>query len=191
MPPAVQIVSANQPFAELLCAKLQGWGLRATTGDEQLHDTMAAARQGRLDVLLLDVRQEAGPLLRRLADTLNRLTGKPDIILINTQDGISASMEGMRLGAAEELTTPLDATALHQAILAAAERRRRTRKAATKKRSLLGMLEQAMTAATFAQAGEFDTAMEFINETRTDSQKTGQPPDDESRRPSESDNPLP
>lgn len=182
MIPAVQIVSANQPFAELLCAKLHGWGMNATTGDEQLHAAMAAARQGRLDVLLLDVRQEAGPLLHRLANTMNRLTGKPDIILINTQDGISASMEGMRLGAAEELTTPIDATALHQAILEAAKRQRQARE---KKRALLGMLEQTMAAATFAQAGEFDTAMEFIKDTPPDTQL----PHDEVKPPNDLDTP--
>ncbi|MFZ5774528.1 MAG: hypothetical protein ACOY3Z_03470 [Thermodesulfobacteriota bacterium] len=165
MQPAIGIASTDLPFAELLRAKLREWGLDVIPDSHEPADAMTAIQQGRLHVLLLDVRREGDQTLKRLAPFLNRPPNNPDIILINTQDGISASMEGMRLGAAEELTTPLDANALQQAVMAAVERQRAR---CRPKRSLRGMIEQAMAAVTFAQAGEFDTAMQMLESSRTD-----------------------
>lgn len=164
MSPTVQIVSPDQPFAELLRGKLQGWGLTATTGDEYPQSAVQAAAAGEVDVVLLDVRQQATAMLSRFAAAMRGMTGL-EVVLINTPEGINASMEGMRAGASDEVTTPLDAATLHEKIMAAVHRRQKAKKAASrKKRSLWGMLEQTMTAATFAQAGEFDTAREFLND---------------------------
>lgn len=164
MSPTVQIVSSDQPFAELLRGKLQGWGLTATTGAEYPQEAVQAAAAGEVDVVLLDIRQQAATMVSRLATAMQGLTGL-EVVLINTPEGISASMEGMRAGASDEVTTPLDAATLRQKVMAAIRRRQKTKKAASrKKRSLWGMLEQTMNAATFAQAGEFDTAREFLKE---------------------------
>lgn len=168
MNPVVRIVSADQPFAELLRDKLQGWGLTATLGDEQPQEAVQAAAAGQVDVVLLDIRQQAATMLNRLAAAMKGLTGV-EVVLINTAEGINASMEGMRAGASDEVTTPLDAATLQQKIMAAVRRRQKAKKAAArKKRSLRSMLEQTMAAATFAQAGEFDTAMEFLKDSETE-----------------------
>ncbi|HSR36188.1 MAG TPA: hypothetical protein VLL73_03325, partial [Desulfurivibrionaceae bacterium] len=154
----------DQPFAELLCGKLQGWGLNATAGAEPPQEAVQAAAAGETDVILLDIRQQATATLNHLAAALKGKNGV-EVVLINTAEGINASMEGMRAGASDEITTPLDAATLKKKIMAAIRRRQKAKKAASgKKRSLWGMLEQTMNAATFAQAGEFDTAMEFLKE---------------------------
>jgi len=162
MRPTVQIVSSDQPFAALLCGKLRGWGLTTATGTEYPQEAVQAAAAGEVDVVLLDIRQQAATMVSRLAAAMHGMTGL-EVVLINTPEEINASMEGMRAGASDEVTTPLDAATLRKKIMAAIRRRQKAKKAASrKKRSLWGMLEQTMNAATFAQAGEFDTAMEFL-----------------------------
>ncbi|MEW6595208.1 MAG: hypothetical protein AB1413_10095 [Thermodesulfobacteriota bacterium] len=164
MPATVQIVSADPSFAELLRGKLQGWGLTATLGEEHPLAAVQAAAAGKVDVILLDIRQEAATMVSRLASAMQGKNGL-EVVLINTPEGVSASMEGMRAGASDEVTTPLDAATLQEKIMAAVRRRQKAKKAAgRRKASLWGLLEQTMNAATFAQAGEFDTAMEFLKE---------------------------
>jgi hypothetical protein len=68
----------------------------------------------------------------------------------------------MRAGASTELSAPFDLAALRSAV-SAALRRRKTRLARARP-SLLERFQRAMSAATFAQAGEFDTARELLAE---------------------------
>lgn len=164
MAASVQIVSVDISFAELLRAKLITWGIAANIGDEYLQSAQHGATEGKIDVLLLDVRQQGALVLSRLASAREAFSGL-EIVLINSPDGISASMEGMRAGAADELTAPIDAATLKKKIFAAVRRRQKALKAAAgKKKSLVGMFEQAMAAATFAQAGEFDTALQMLDQ---------------------------
>lgn len=164
MNPTVQIVSPDHPFAELLRGKIEGWGVTAVMGDEHPQQAVQAAANGEVDVILLDIRQQATIMVSHLAAATQGLTGL-EVVLINTPEGVSASMEGMRAGASDEITTPLDAATLKEKIMAAVCRRQKAKKAAGRaKRSLWGLLEQTMNAATFAQAGEFDTALEFFAE---------------------------
>jgi hypothetical protein len=68
----------------------------------------------------------------------------------------------MRAGASHELSAPFDTAALRSAVSAAL--RRRNKRLGGAKLSLLERFERAMSAATFAQAGEFDTAREMLDE---------------------------
>lgn len=171
MRPTVQIVSPDQLFAELLHNKLQGWGLTAIRDAEYPQEAVQAAAAGEVDVVLLDIRQQAAATVNRLAAAMHGLTGL-EVMLINTPEGINASMDGMRAGASDEVTTPLDAATLKKKLLAAIRRRQKAKLAASrKKHSLRDMLEQTMNAATFAQAGEFDMAMEFLADSKATTPK--------------------
>jgi hypothetical protein len=67
----------------------------------------------------------------------------------------------MRAGASSELSAPFDLAALRSAV-SAALRRRWTR--LDRGPSLLARFQRAMDAATFAQAGEFETAREMLED---------------------------
>lgn len=167
MRPTVQVVSTDLTFAELLCSKLQSWGLTPALGDEYLDAAVTAAAEGAIDVLLLDIRQQPEALLGRLAAAMKSMAGL-EVVLINNPGCIGASMEGMRIGASDELTPPIDAGIFRKKVLAAVRRHRRaTSAAAGKKKSLWKIFDQTMSAATFAQAGEYEIALELIDETET------------------------
>lgn len=174
MRPTVQIVSPDSSFAELLRGKLQGWGLNAILGDETPHQAVRAASDGKVDVVLLDIRRQAATVVSHLAAAMQGMAGL-EVVLINTPDGVGASMEGMRAGASDEVTTPLDAATLREKVLAAIQRSQEAKKAnRSKKPSLWHLVEQTMNAATFAQAGEFETAREFLEDKGTAT--TSKPP---------------
>ena len=71
------------------------------------------------------------------------------------------SMAGMRAGATDELTVPCDMDILQRKVAEACVRSR-MRSAVSNTRSLLKVFEQTMSAAAFAEAGEFETAEQIM-----------------------------
>jgi DNA-binding response OmpR family regulator len=71
-------------------------------------------------------------------------------------------MAGMRAGASDELTVPFDMEALRRK-MAEAFRRSRARKARKHRHPLVTAFEDAMSAAAFAESGEFETAREMLS----------------------------
>jgi DNA-binding NtrC family response regulator len=72
-------------------------------------------------------------------------------------------MEGMRQGASEDITVPFDVDTFRKTVKNALRRRNAHIKAG-RKRSLLDVFADTMMAATFAEAGEFDTAQNMCRD---------------------------
>jgi hypothetical protein len=79
-------------------------------------------------------------------------------------------MVAMQAGASDEILVPCDTGILKKKITDALKRRK---KLSGKKRrmSFLRILSESMAAATFAQAGEFDAAIDYMKESRKSSEK--------------------
>ena len=149
------IVSSDMDFAETMKARLQGWDLAvALSGGSALPPLEAAVK-----IVLLDLRQDNDEGLALLLTIRERIPAA-EIILIKRPDNIPLSIAGMQAGAADELIAPFDTSTLKNAIYAAL---RRSKKQQGKK-SLFQRFGEAMAAATFAQAGEFDTAIAMLDD---------------------------
>ncbi len=158
--PEVLVVSDDSLFADSLCRRLEIWGLRVVRQAWQPLKTAGSVLCGPL-IVLLDIRQSDAALVAEMAGGLQR-PHEREIILVNRPDNIQASMAGMRAGADDELTVPFDVEWLRQAVAAAKTRLSRQSKPGHR-RSFLQAFSDAMAAATFAQAGDFDTAVEMLD----------------------------
>lgn len=155
---ALLIITSDETLVETLSGKLQEWGVAV------YRDEIGQAPAGPdkiIDVILVDVRHQAETALHRLNSILGDLP-TTETILINSLANISSSMAGMRAGASDELIVPFDTETLRQKVNAACSHSRKRRKKKTR-RSLFDVFGEAMSAATFAQAGEFETAIDMLN----------------------------
>ncbi|MCX5876473.1 MAG: hypothetical protein NT087_09335 [Deltaproteobacteria bacterium] len=130
---------------------LQGWGMTVALSEE-------SAPQPGTEIVLLDIRQTGNegphPLL-----AIREKMPAAEIILINRPDNIPLSIAGMQAGAADELIAPFDTSTLKNSISAALARWKKRQG----KKTLFQRFGDAMAAATFAQAGEFDTAIAMLD----------------------------
>jgi DNA-binding NtrC family response regulator len=154
--PRVRIVSPDPAFAESLGRRLEGWGLavaveadfrRVPPGDDPD------------DLVLLDVRRCEDGLLGWLA-ALKRALPALEVVLLNLPGQVAVSIAAMQAGATGELSAPFDLAALRDAVSDALGRRRK--RLGRARPSLLERFQRAMSAATFAQAGEFETARDLL-----------------------------
>ncbi len=161
MPPCVRIVSPDPPFAESIGRRIEGFGLSVAVEGDIERVTPSRVAEERVDVLLLDVRGQWDRMVRWLA-SMRRAAPSVEVILLNVERDVRVSMEAMRAGASSELPAPIDMAALRSALSAALARH--DKRLEPRKPSLLERFERAMTAATFAQAGEFETAKDILEE---------------------------
>lgn len=159
--PRVHIVSGDVAFAGSLGQRLHEWGLSVAIESDFTRVTPSVAARERLDVVLLDVRRCEDGLLGWLS-ALKRALPALEIILLTLRGQVATSIAAMSAGASMELSAPFDLAALRSAVSAALHRRRKRLDAA--RPSLLERFQRAMSAATFAQAGEFETAREMLAE---------------------------
>lgn len=149
------IVSSDAGFAETVQARLQGWNLTVSLSGGSANALPLGAEA---EIVLLDIRQDNSGWLPGLLTIRERMPAA-EVILINRPDNVSLSIAGMQAGAADELIAPFDTDTLHNAISAALRRRKKR----LGKKSLFRRFGDAMAAATFAQAGEFDTAIALLD----------------------------
>lgn len=147
------IVSGDASFAETMQGLLQGWGMTVALSGE------SAPLPGLgTEIVLLDIRmassEGAHPLL-----AIREKMPEAEVILINRPDNIPLSIAGMQAGATDELIAPFDTNSLKNSISAALGRRKKRQG----KKSLFRRFGDAMAAATFAQAGEFGTALSLLD----------------------------
>lgn len=147
------IVSGDADFAETMRVRLEDWGLTVALSEAPTPPPPSGA-----EIVLLDIRQASSDGLSLLLIIKEQLP-TAEIILINRPDNIPLSIAGMQAGATDELIAPFDTEALKSAIFQAIRRRKKRQG----KKSLLQRFGDAMAAATFAQAGEFDTALSLLD----------------------------
>ena len=115
-----------------------------------------------VDLALLDIRQKGKDAMQVLA-RLKKNQPETEVILLSDPGNIALAMEGMRHGASEDITVPFDIDTFRKTIKNALRRRNAHIKAG-RKRSLLDVFADTMMAATFAEAGEFDTAQNMCRD---------------------------
>lgn len=153
---ALLIVTNDEALREVLGGKFRQWGASVhhhDPGEGQVSLVRA------VDVILVDVRHHAELMLSGLGG-IRAAMPFAEMVLINSSDNVNASMAGMRAGATDELTVPFDMEALKQKMIDAC--RRSKRRHAKNMGSLITVFEDAMSAAAFAEAGEFDTARSIL-----------------------------
>lgn len=156
------IVSGDAGFAETIKALLQGWGMTVALSEKSTPLPTGT------EIVLLDIRQTSNEGVQPLLAIREKMPAA-EIILINRPDNIPLSIAGMQAGATDELIAPFDTSTLKNSISAA---RGRWKKRLGNK-SLFQRFGNAMAAATFAQAGEFDTAIAMLD----DEEETPHPSD--------------
>lgn len=157
--PRVHVVSPDPGFSGKIARWLHGWGACVAVESDLARITPSAAADEPADVVLLDVRRREDALLAWL-DALKRARPDVEVILLTLPGQVAISIAAMRAGASSELSAPFDLATLRAAVSTALRRRRKRLGAG--RPSLLERFQRAMTAATFAQAGEFDTARELL-----------------------------
>jgi len=120
------------------------------------HEALEVCSNHEVDLALLDVRCQGKDAMQVLA-RLKKSQPETEVILLSDPKNIAFAIEGMRQGASDDITVPFDIDSFTKAIKSAL-RRRKARLEASRKRTLLNVFEDTMMAATFAEAGEFETA---------------------------------
>ncbi|MEW6221427.1 MAG: response regulator [Thermodesulfobacteriota bacterium] len=155
----VLVISSESRLAEAIRQRLDEWGLASWAAADPSEAVAQLARR-RAAVVILDIRRLGDEAAAAALAALTRALGKGEIIVLNTADNVRASMVAMQAGAVDEVMAPFETGQLRQKVLEAQARVDRQRRP---RRSLWRMFNQAMAAATFAQAGESDTARELLD----------------------------
>jgi DNA-binding NtrC family response regulator len=135
--------------------KIQNWRLLNAM---QLKDVKRMFKKNAIDVVLLslnDLKQEGLVLIKKIKKMLPPV----QIITVNSADQISLSIEGMKLGVLDDFLMPLDLDSLFLRIRDAYQAKK---DAEIIKPSLLRRCQNLMVAASFAEAGDAETAKEML-----------------------------
>ena len=92
--------------------------------------------------------------------TIKRTRPLIEVIMLNNSANISLSMKGMKLGAFEDFYMPLEIDTLVQSIEAAYLQKKENEK---HKKTIFQKYQDLMSAVTFAEMGEADTALSFLS----------------------------
>jgi DNA-binding NtrC family response regulator len=122
-------------------------------------ETKRILKRKNIDVVLLDLNglKREGLAFLKL---VKKMRPAVQVIIINNAEQISLSIEGMRLGAFDDLFIPFDLDVLIARITEAFEQKK---KVESKKPSFFQRYQDIMVAASFAEAGESDMAREILN----------------------------
>lgn len=126
------------------------------------HEALEACSDKEVDLALLDIRQQGHDAMQVLTRLKKKQPGA-EVILLSDPANIAFAMEGMRQGASDDITVPFEVGSFRKTIRAAL-RRRKTHLQASRKRSMLKYFEDTMVAATYAQAGDFETAQNVLSD---------------------------
>lgn len=113
-------------------------------------------KKKKIDVALLDLSglQLEGLKILSLIKKLNPLT---EVITLNGSGNMALSIDGMKRGAFDDLLIPIDINALMERI-----KKAYAQKKENEKKIPLKGYQKVMMAATFAEAGESETAKAFL-----------------------------
>ena len=154
----VLIESDDAVFAEKIGRTLDQWGVcHLQPGSEATLE----GQEADVDLVLLDVRDLADDAFGRVYSSKEQYAGS-EVVLINKPDNVVASIAGMKAGAVDEIIVPIETGTLQTIITDSCARVQAARVKKTKK-PLLARFSEVMMAATFAQAGDFEGAMDMLD----------------------------
>ena len=154
----VLIIETDQAFRQSLAQWISGSGFKGSLASDG-PEGEEIAREEEFDVViigLLGLGREGLGVLRMIKE-LRPLT---EVILIAGHEQLPLSIEGMKLGAFDDLRAPIDMDELLSRVHDACRKRKRNLR--TGKRSIRKRLQDLFVAATYAEAGEFDAAREVL-----------------------------
>jgi len=131
-------------------------------------ETKRILKRKDIDVVLLDfngLKREGLALLKMI----KKMRPAVQVIIINSAEQLSLSIEGMRLGAFDDLFIPFDLEALIAKIKEASEHKKKTE---SKKPSFFQRCQDMMVAVSFAEAGEANMAKELLAKKRMPGNQT-------------------
>lgn len=154
MVPKVLVVESNDLFRATIAQHLERGKCRVYQAAIQAAAEEILNKKD-CDVVLIGLSGfgREGLKLLEAVKTIRPLT---EVILIAGHEPISLSIEGMKLGAFDDVRVPLDIESLLHKVNKACSRKRENSKA--NRRSLGQRLQDILVAASFAEAGEFDVA---------------------------------
>jgi DNA-binding NtrC family response regulator len=149
--------------------KIQNWRLYNAMAPS---DIKRMLKKHPIDVVLLslnDIKKEGLVLIKMI----KKMRPPVQVITVNSPDQISLSIEGMKLGVFDDFLMPLDLDSLVLRIRDACQAKK---DAEIIKPSLLRRCQNLMVAASFAEAGEAETAKEMLarESAAKESKKTSQ-----------------
>ena len=156
------IIETNSFLYEHLYGRLGSKDYRIFKS-RQPAETKRILKRKDIDVVLLDfngLKREGLALL----EMIKKMRPAVQVIIINSAEQLSLSIEGMKLGAFDDLFIPFNLDVLIARIKEAFEQKK---KAEIKKPSFFQRCQDLMVAASFAEAGEDDMAREILSKERT------------------------
>ena len=157
MDSTVLLVAEDALFMQNLSESLKHFKASIMTA-ESIHEALEVCANCELDLALLDIRQKGSDAMQILSG-LKKNQPDTEVILLSDPKNIAIVMQGMKHGASDDIIVPFDIDSFRKKIKSALKRRK-----ARHKRSLLNVFEETMVAATFAQAGEHETAKKFYED---------------------------
>lgn len=154
----VLLVVEDDFFLRNLAENLKHLKASVLTAASQ-YEALEVCANYEVDLALLDIRRQGREAMQVLA-RLKKNQPETEVILLSDQENIGLAMEGMQQGASDDIIVPFDIDSLVKKIRSGLKRRK-ARARASRKGGLFNAFGEAMVAATFAQAGEFETAREL------------------------------
>ena len=159
--PEITLVSGDAALTETIGDRLREWGLTTRLVEDVALLALGSGQVVVPGVVILDIRRDSTPSLRWLREARSR-SPAPEVILVNNPDRMTTSLEGMRAGAAAELTVPIDLGEMRRVLMAALSKTA-GRPGSKGGSNFSRFFRQTMAAITYAQAGEFETARDFLD----------------------------
>jgi len=162
------IVDTDPVFRYHLARHLQNekWKILFAGGISEAGKTV---RRSNVDVALLgldSLKREGLAILRMI----KKIRSRTEVIMLGSADQIEVSIEGMKLGAFDDFMGPLDIEVLIRRIEDARVHKREKEK---QHRPLIRRYMEVFAAGAFAEAGEPDMALEYVEKSRRTSIKNG------------------
>jgi two-component system, OmpR family, response regulator len=153
----ILIVETDPVFRENLAKRLSGDDCRILHAD-RITEAKKMVKRNNIDVVLLgltSLKQEGLAILKMI----KRIRPLTEVITINSSGQIALSIEGMKLGAFDDFMDPftIDSLAgrIHEAWIQKRQREKKTK-------PLLHRAMDIMAAVAFAEAGEHDMALAYL-----------------------------